>query len=1012
VTGSLVVGILGMILSPLRAGERSHAFVEGLRQRGYHDTALDYLDSMRTSSLADKSFLDVIDFEVGSTLVESARLLPLVDREKRLNEARNAFQKFITDHSQHWLATEASVHLANLLVDRGRVKMEMALRFQRTEEQKKQLATEARGLFQDAEKFFAVIDKTLAEKLKDYKTVDYSDEQRLTERGQLRTDTMQVRLALASMVYEIARTYEPGSKENKENLQAAAVKFEEFYKKYSRWVGGYYARIDEARCYQDLGDFSKAQTILAEVIGKKDYDEGFHRVRGAATVLAIQIALLPQVRQYKEAVEIYRNWEENIAQRAEASEEALAIKCLAGEAALESARNLKVETLQSLKERGDLLQLARNLLTFTARFPGDYRRRARVKLAEPLLAGNRSKSAKPKDFAEARDRGRIAWDRLRQRDLKPEEESQLRAEALENYYFALVHAPRDAAIDDLNTIRYYYGYLCWSTGEYYDTAVIGEFLARRYPNRPEAQQAAKLALAAYTKLVGSGRSGKEFDLEKSRMIGIAQFITERWPNSPSADEAWMILIGVAINDRDLKKMVEYLSHVSPDSPRRGETELLTGQTLWTAYLKAAKLSKAEQPTTAEHAQILVEARKLLEDGVERMRKPVEAGGEVTPGLAAAVLSLAQICLDSAQPEKAIAWLDDPEIGSHTLINDKHKVTYQGNFRVETLKATLRAYVAALALENLEECLESLEKNDDGLNVTHIYLGLARQLEASLKQLRAKDETDQTAGVTRGLTVLLSHLGARPVKETNFDVLNWVADTFVDLGAHLAAGSGKMPAEAIEHYARAAKTQQTLLEACRNDEHFAPDKKAIRVIQIRLAGCLRHIGQYGQAIDILLEVLRAQNTLIEAQWEAALIYQAWGEKKPGAYLYAIRGGNIIKRPDGETFQPVWGWGGIARRVESNDSLYRLYHQARYNLAFCRVQYALSKSGRRRTELLNQAQRDITVVYRLYPKMGGEASFNDYDALLKKIQRLLGVPENGLQPLEAEKSFDAESFSDAN
>ena len=94
---------------------------------------------------------------------------------------------------------------------------------------------------------------------------------------------------------------------------------DEFYKKYSRWVGGFYARIEEARCYQELGDYEKTAMILDEVMAKPEYDEGFHRVRGAAAVLALQTALLPQVKHYKEAVEIYRFWEKNIARRAEST---------------------------------------------------------------------------------------------------------------------------------------------------------------------------------------------------------------------------------------------------------------------------------------------------------------------------------------------------------------------------------------------------------------------------------------------------------------------------------------------------------------------------------------------------------------------------------------------------------------------------------------------------------------------------------------------------------------------
>ena len=308
---------------------------------------------MRGSPLADKAFLDVIDFEIGVTLLESARLLPLVDREKRLNESRNAFQKFITEHPQHWLTIESSAHLGNLLVDRGQVKMELASRFQRTPEQKKQLATEARALYQEAEQLFKIIDNDLAEKRKEYKAVEATDEKRLSERSQLRTDTMQVQLAMASIVYEIAKTYDRDSKEYKESLQAAATKYDEYYKKYARWVGGFYARIDEARCYQDMGDYGRAVSVLSEVMAKKDYDEGFHRVRSVATALSLQIALLPQVKQYKEALDTYQNWEQNIAYRHESTPEALAVKCLGGEAALEYARSLQVDSLESLKRRNE-----------------------------------------------------------------------------------------------------------------------------------------------------------------------------------------------------------------------------------------------------------------------------------------------------------------------------------------------------------------------------------------------------------------------------------------------------------------------------------------------------------------------------------------------------------------------------------------------------------------------------------------------------------------------------------
>ena len=51
-------------------------------------------------------------------------------------------------------------------------------------------------------------------------------------------------------------------------------------------------------------------------------------------------------------------------------------------------------------------------------------------------------------------------------------------------------------MDDVNLVRYYLAYLYWSSDQVYEAAVLGDFLASRYPlgrHRP----AARIALAAY-----------------------------------------------------------------------------------------------------------------------------------------------------------------------------------------------------------------------------------------------------------------------------------------------------------------------------------------------------------------------------------------------------------------------------------------------------------------------------------------------------------------------------------
>jgi len=55
------------------AVEPARAFLEGLRARGYYDTALEYLDQMASSPLAPTEFKEALPYERGVTLIAAAR---------------------------------------------------------------------------------------------------------------------------------------------------------------------------------------------------------------------------------------------------------------------------------------------------------------------------------------------------------------------------------------------------------------------------------------------------------------------------------------------------------------------------------------------------------------------------------------------------------------------------------------------------------------------------------------------------------------------------------------------------------------------------------------------------------------------------------------------------------------------------------------------------------------------------------------------------------------------------
>jgi len=411
--------------------------------------------------------------------------------------------------------------------------------------------------------------------------------------------------------------------------------------------------------------------------------------------------------------------------------------------------------------------------------------------------------------------------------------------------------------------------------------------------------------------------------------------------------------------------------------------------LWKAYVDAARLPKKQRPPKSDMTTILAQSQEWIETGVERMK---QAGADVNDNLAAATYALAQICLEKGQPDKAVQWLDDPKFGAHTLL--RHPVTDQGSFRIDALKLTLQAYVAAQRWEAVEPLLGTLEEMGRDIALAPIYVGLGQQIEKSLKRFRDVGDAAQADKAAPVLDLVLTRIAGRPDSEVNFDSLRWTANALSNLADRVDRGV-KTNVEAAGYYSKAVAVYEKIRKMSLADEKFTPDPLATTEIEIGLARCYRRLGEFHAAIAILVKILRTQTNLMAAQREAALVYQAWGEEKASNFLLAITGANRIELSDGSDFTVVWGWGQISKRALSGRGNEGLFFEARYCLAFCRFRYALTRANPQRNNLLKEAERDVLVVLRQYPEMGGKAWYDQYDGLLKRIQNALGVKEDGLK-----------------
>ena len=186
----LIVALPSMFTFSLStiAEEPARAFLGGLRSRGYHDTALDYLKAMETSPIAPPDLRQTIAYETALTLVESSReQRDLEVRFQYLDDAQRLLKRFVDSQGSHPKAHAAQSQLGNLIVERARIKVE-----QSKSGNSKALLQQANKLYAQAFKEFSLLEASVSKELEQIpKVLDTRDKKQAAlaqRRTQLRAD--------------------------------------------------------------------------------------------------------------------------------------------------------------------------------------------------------------------------------------------------------------------------------------------------------------------------------------------------------------------------------------------------------------------------------------------------------------------------------------------------------------------------------------------------------------------------------------------------------------------------------------------------------------------------------------------------------------------------------------------------------------------------------------------------------------------------------------------------------
>ncbi len=517
----LIVALPSMLWfsRPSIAEEPARAFLDGLRSRGYHDTALDYLKAMESSPIAPPDLRQTIPYETALTLVESSReQRDLEVRFQYLDEAQKLLKHFVDSQASHPQAHAAQSQLGNLIVERARIKVE-----QSKSGNSKVLLQQANQLYAQAFKEFSSLEASVSKQLEQIpKVLDTRDKKQAAlaqRRTQLRADNLQTELLAAAIREEMADTVADGSQQESTYLTEAADRYDAIYKKYRSRLAGLYARMYQGRCNQRLGKTKDALGYYGELLDQPDTPAAFRTLKTKTLGLAMECWLAPAEKKYAEAIKQASNWLTSAPRNTEREPDMLAIRLSLARAYKMQADDFGSRDPRDTRAIKLSIELAKKHAKVVADEPGKLQLEAQELVVE--LGGRQRESghAQPQTFTDALAAAKKSLDaigpataevskigqQLKRADDATREKLQhdldaaktklasVRSSAMDLYRLAMRLADQNTPPSELNLVRYFVCYLYYLEQQYYEAALVGDLVSQRYPesaahsNAPESR---------------------------------------------------------------------------------------------------------------------------------------------------------------------------------------------------------------------------------------------------------------------------------------------------------------------------------------------------------------------------------------------------------------------------------------------------------------------------------------------------------------------------------------------
>lgn len=969
---AMALSLLGGLpaFCPRASAEELHEqFLEGLRERGYYDYALYYLDTLEQRPDLPEEIKQVLSYHRAVTLLAGASAINNPEqRDEQLDRAVAQLEAFTRDNARHPLAANANTELARILIEKARVKIwesESPANKDSSEKYRleaRALLTKSREIFQKAhDQHKAAFDQFP-------KFIPEDEAEQLKARSAAEIAYMRAQIDLGLCTYEEAQTHPRGSKEFKNLLTKAADEFKTIHEKYRSIVGGLYARMWQGKCFEEMEDIGKALGIYNELLAHPGKSQAMQNVQNQVTQFRLICLNHDQRKDYQLVIAEAEDWLSKNRKLAGYSvglgiryQKAVAHEKLAEKleqdhlAAVEAAKRAMEKNLpqRPTAEIESNLRKAIQDAQEVSKFAGQYKAPSQF-----MVSRTKGKlgldEGDPKTIEEALAKA----EKLRQEietwenkvdEAKSKQDIANAQEALKAHLnetarvlnLSLALANDETDLPTLNTLRFLLCYVYYKLERNYEAGVIGEFLAERFANLQEddggklnelAQKGATVARAAYYQEYEARNreqenldpSERDLTFELNQMVRVCLTTTRLWPTTGLADDSRMTLGRIYSKLEQPVEAAKWFTQVTSQE-LKGLAKVSAGQAFWNAYLSGIDQPMEKRPKTEDLVQWQADARKYLEEGLKSMNDevPEDASVDNATDLILARVTLAQINVYEQKYDDAIRYLTETKPLHHSplaavKVADNEARPEIGvksqKFASLVFQVLLRAYVGKQQTNEALKAMDDLEKvvgKDNTLELSNTYRELGEQIGKEVKRLQAEGPKERLDAILLSFNTFLDELN-KPERRKNMAVgtVQWMAETFLNLGLSMKdAQDPQSKAKAAEYFTKSETCYQDILDRGNQED---PKPPWLTGIKLRLANASRSAGNFEKGLATIEEVLKEYPDAPNVQSAAAEILEAWGESgqtdSPQRLLEAIQGRRFEgqKDPNGNGIK---GWLGL-------------------------------------------------------------------------------------------------------